>query len=457
MSDLLSIGASGVRAYQTALSTIGENIANVGTTGYTRRTVSLSEVPGTGSISQFGAGNGVLLSAVNRAADTYASTALRATTADLSRTTSGATWLDKIQSALTGNELTTRVTSFFASAQSLAAEPDSSALRTGVVSAAQSAAVAFTATGQAFDQINADMDTAGGQAATDLNSLGASLAQINDGLGRSLPGSTAAAQLMDQRDVILGQMSQLVDVNVQTDTFGRVTVGIGGAAGDAFVKGNQSGTVSYQRNNDGTVGFNVAVNGVTNVLSPNGGTTAGMIDGAQRVAAIRQNLNDVATDFAKTVNDNQAAGYDLAGNKGQPIFAVAPGAAATAMTVSLADGSGIAAAAASAPDAAGNTTTTGTRNAGNLAALQALRTTKGYEASLTALVTDNATAYKQKNTIADAQSAIRDGAETALSSKTGVNLDSEAVDLMRFQQAYSASSRIIQVARDTFQSILDIR
>jgi flagellar hook-associated protein 1 FlgK len=40
---------------------------------------------------------------------------------------------------------------------------------------------------------------------------------------------------------------------------------------------------------------------------------------------------------------------------------------------------------------------------------------------------------------------------------SGVDLDTEAVDLLRYQQAYSASSRIIQVARDTFQSILDIR
>ena len=44
MSDLLSIGASGVRAYQTALSTVSENIANTGNAGYTRRTTALSEV-----------------------------------------------------------------------------------------------------------------------------------------------------------------------------------------------------------------------------------------------------------------------------------------------------------------------------------------------------------------------------------------------------------------------------
>ncbi|WP_447406974.1 flagellar basal body rod C-terminal domain-containing protein, partial [Clostridium perfringens] len=77
--------------------------------------------------------------------------------------------------------------------------------------------------------------------------------------------------------------------------------------------------------------------------------------------------------------------------------------------------------------------------------------------SLAGQITDNATALKQKNTIAAAQTSILSGAQTALSSASGVNLDSEAVDLMRFQQAYSASSRIIQVARETMQSILDIR
>ena len=46
MSDMLSIGASGVRAYQTALATVGENIANVSTVGYARRAVTLNEVAG---------------------------------------------------------------------------------------------------------------------------------------------------------------------------------------------------------------------------------------------------------------------------------------------------------------------------------------------------------------------------------------------------------------------------
>ena len=46
---------------------------------------------------------------------------------------------------------------------------------------------------------------------------------------------------------------------------------------------------------------------------------------------------------------------------------------------------------------------------------------------------------------------------TARDSGSGVDLDSEAVDLLRFQQAYQASSRVIQTARDILQTILEIR
>jgi len=445
MSDMLSIGASGVRAYQAALSTVGENIANVSATGYARRAVNLSEVAaGSGAVSSFGAGNGVILNGITRASDTYSSAALRASTSDLTRTTKGAEWLDRIQGALTGNQLNTRVTSFFASAQSLASEADSSALRTGMLSAASSAAVAFTATGKAFDQIDSDINTAGNQAAQTLTSLGQSMLKINEGLSRAQPGSTAAAQLMDQRDTVLSQMSELADISTKTDVLGRATVSLGGSSGPAFVQGGVSGMVSFARDGNGNANFSVSVGSTTTDITPNGGTIGGISDGAQRVSAIRQTLNAVATDFVAKVNANQTQGKDQAGATGTAMFAT--GAAPTDMSVLLTQGTQIAAGVGG-----------GKRDATNLANLEVTRVSAGFEASLTTLVTDNATAYKQKNTIADAQAAIRDGAATALSSATGVNLDAEAVDLIRFQQAYAASSRVIQVARETMQNILDIR
>ncbi|MET0375024.1 MAG: flagellar hook-associated protein FlgK [Rhizorhabdus sp.] len=447
MSDLLSIGASGVRAYQTALATVGENIANVGSTGYTRRSVNLAEaVGGSGSVNQYGAGNGVVMTGITRSSDVYSSVALRSATSDLSRTTKGADWLDRIQGALTGNALTTRVTSFFASAQSLAAEPNSTALRGGMLSAAASAGIAFTATGKAFDQVDADIDTAGNQAAQTLTSIGESMTRINDGISRALPGSTAAVQLMDQRDNILSQMSELADVSTKMDALGRATVSLAGSSGPPFVQGINSGMVSYNRDTNGKISFSVTVGAVVNRIDANGGALAGISDGAERVAAVRQELDAVASGFVKAVNDNQLAGKDQSGATGIAMLTTGTNPTDISVSTQFTSGSQIATGKGG-----------GVRDASNLADLEATRVSKGYEASLTTLVTGNATAYKQKNTIADAQSAIRDGAATALSTATGVNLDSEAVDLMRFQQAYAASGRVIQIARETMQTILDIR
>jgi flagellar hook-associated protein 1 FlgK len=447
MSDLLSIGASGVRAYQTALSTVGENIANTGVSTYARRTVDLREVTaGQGlAADKSDAGMGVAIGGIARSADQYASAAVRSAGADLSRTATGATWLTRIQSALTGDEVTGRITAFFTAASSLAADPASTALRANLLGTATSTAAAFAATGRAFERIDADFDAAGLNAARDLTSLSTSLARVNDGLGRTQPGTAAAAQLADQRDAILVQMSDRATVSAGFDGVGRATVRLGGPTGATIVSMTDAGSVSYRRNDEGAVAFNVHFDGRETVLSTEGGAIAGLADGAQKIAAARAGLEAVASGFVAAVNTVQVSGDDLDGQPGRPLFAT--GADPTAITMALADGRGIAAAARGG----------GARDASNLSMLQVERIANGFETGTTALVTDTATAISQKGTIADAQTAIRDGAVTTLSNATGVSLDSEAIDLMRFQQAYSASSRVIQVARDTFQSILEIR
>ncbi len=448
MSDLLSIGASGVRAYQTALNVVGENIANVGVAGYTRRTTTMNEVAaGVGVAEKQVAGNGVMLGSIGRAGDTYATTAVRNAGADLARTETSATWLQRIEQTLTGNQLNARVTGFFTSTTALAAEPTSTALRTGVISAAQSAAIAFKATGDAFDQVQTDLDTAGKQTADTLNSLATSLVRVNDGLGRTTPNTAASAQLADQRDSILEQMSAIVDIGVTTDQLGRATVMAGGVNGSPLVVRDVASTVTYARTG-ANVSLTVYAGGgaAPGQLVPNGGALAGIVEGAERIASARDQLDTVATAFVSQINDVQATGEDLTQTTGTPLFS-APATDPTDIKVLLTDGKQIAAALPGK----------GARNGANLTGFEEARFAGGFEAKLTALVNDNATAYKQKSVIADAQTAIRDGAATALTSKTGVNIDSEAIDLMRFQQAYQASSRVIQVARDTFQSILEIR
>ncbi|HEX8382293.1 MAG TPA: flagellar hook-associated protein FlgK [Sphingomonas sp.] len=446
MSDLLSIGASGVRAYQTALTTVSENIANTGVEGYSRRQVALREVQVTGGLASGGMTNGLGVSAAGivRSSDVYAGEAVRAAASDVSRTEVGAKWLDGIEDALTGDRLSERLTGFFASSRALGAEPASSALRAGMLGAAESAAAAFTATGRAVDQVAADLDTNANQSARDLTQLAGTLAKINLGLGRTQRDTAAAAQLSDQRDQVLEQMSALIDLKANFDAYGRATVRLGGRNGPVMVDAARSGQLSYARAG-GAVALTLSFGGEGGVVDPQGGALAGIVDAAQRINDTRRQLDAVATRFATDVNGVQAAGQDVNGVAGRPIFAA--NGSPTELGVAMTDPSGIAAAGVGG----------GPRDGTNLNRFEALRTATGAEASATALVTDNATALRQRLAIADAQGAIRDGAVTARASLSGVDLDNEAVDLLRFQQAYQASSRVIQVARETFNSILEIR
>ncbi len=448
MSDLLNIGASGVRAYQTALSTVADNIANTSTPGYTRRTTDMTEIGAAAGVLNNNAvntGNGVLVTGLSRSADQFRSADVRTANADLARSETGIDWLGRIQTALTGNQLGDQLTSFFTSVNAVAADPTATTPRSAMLESASATANAFTATGKALDSVASDLDSTADNATTTLDSLGAALAKVNDGLGRSADGSAASAALLDQRDQLLEQMSAITDVNVSTDAVGRATVRLGGTSGPLFVGGTEAGNVTYVRNDSGAVSFAVHRAGTSASFSPSGGALAGIADAATRITGARDQLDSIATSFITGVNAVQAQGRDLNGNPGAAMFAA--GTSPTDISLALTDPSGIAAAAVGG----------GQRDNSNLANFATLRSSGGFEAGTTALISDNAATLAARQQVATAQTAIQAGAVSARDSVSGVNLDSEAVDLMRFQQAYSASSRVIQVARDALQSILDIK
>jgi len=89
MSDLLSIGRSGVLAYRAALSATGENVANAETEGYNRRTVTLKESSVSGSSNyQYRAATtfgGTDLASVQRVYDDYKASFVRLSVSDAAR------------------------------------------------------------------------------------------------------------------------------------------------------------------------------------------------------------------------------------------------------------------------------------------------------------------------------------------------------------------------------------
>src|SRR3546814_4573861 len=107
MSDLLGLGAAGVRAYQTALDIIGENISNANVAGYARRQAVVTENPSAGTgytlVRDVKAGSGVNVSGVLRAYNSSFTNDARTAAVDYARAAAKEGWLAQIQSYLTNS------------------------------------------------------------------------------------------------------------------------------------------------------------------------------------------------------------------------------------------------------------------------------------------------------------------------------------------------------------------
>jgi flagellar hook-associated protein 1 FlgK len=102
--------------------------------------------------------------------------------------------------------------------------------------------------------------------------------------------------------------------------------------------------------------------------------------------------------------------------------------------------------------------TADSRNAVALAALQTKSTmiggTASYQEAYAQLVSEVGNKASEVSSMATSQQAAADQADSARKSVSGVNLDEEAANLIKYQQAYQASAKVISIASKLFDQIL---
>ena len=104
--------------------------------------------------------------------------------------------------------------------------------------------------------------------------------------------------------------------------------------------------------------------------------------------------------------------------------------------------------------------TSDNRNASLLADLQVTNTLNGgtasYQAAYAQLTSLLGNTAREMQISAEAQDTIALRARETQQAMSGVNLDEEAANLLRYQQAYQASGKVIQIASTLFETILEI-
>ena len=448
MSDLLGLGLSGLRAYRTALGAVGENVANAETEGYTRRQAVLTPgvtggarlTPYYGDSFVFG---GVKVQGIDRAWDMFKASEMRHASSAAGRTAVREQWLTGIETALDDGPfgVGARITAFFNAADDLAATPGETFGRSQLLAKLDEVAGAFRGNAEALSRLSSGIADAAQIEAARVNDAVSALAKLNATLRVAAPGGAVRAAIEDDRDRLINSIAERIGVVASVNPDGTTQLTLADPPGSVLVSPTESSSFAFAVAADGRLSLQVTNGTGTAAVVPSSGKLAGLMESADAAAARLADLDTLALDFAAQINSWSASGFDSAGNPGQDLLEAPTGA--LTMRSLVTDPALVPAARA------------GVAN-GNLLALDALRGAGGVERRWTSLVANHAQALSSAKSEHAAATAWRENSFGALDAVTGVDLDREAADLLRFQQAYSAAARIIQVGRETVQDILNI-
>ena len=442
-SDLLSIAASGARAARGALDVTAQNIANASSEGYVRRSLRISEVAASGGAGRVGdiSLSGSRIVEIKRNADSFAQAEVRRTQSDLMRANAELGGLRNIERAIEQSGVYAAIVEFEAALQHLAGDPVEPSRRAQVLAEATTMANKFNITAISLDAASEGLQFNARSAAEDINLVAEELARTNLRLARAGAGSSDRAALLDQRDQLLERLSSQAAIATSFAPDGGVAVTIGANPARQLVSGGTAAIFSAAVIPDGTLQFDV--DGMPTEM------TGGALGGAQaallEVSLVRTRLDSLAESLAATVNGAQANGVALDGTAGQAIFA---GTTAANLRVQLQNGAGI----GTAPAGAG----AGSRDPQNLADLRLALATSAPAGGLSNLLFEVSSKVSGRSLTQSALETIASSARVTLEQQSGVDLDAEAVNLIRFQQAFQASGRAMQTASDIFDTLLGI-
>lgn len=440
-----SIALQSLQATQGALSATTDNIANVNTPGFTRRrAVLMEEIPEVQQGITYG--RGVRLQGIESVRDEMLDLRLDAEAQDHGAAQAKVDALQPLDASLSDldNGLTTRLTAFFNSLSTLAAQPTSVPMRQSALTAASNLVTGFNQTSQNVTQMRANLDYQVAQSVADINQRVDEIARLNSEVNRMQSIGGDASAYLDQRTTAIQELSELADVAiVQSDDGLTITTG----RGTALVVGGNSYALQSSPDPDGHQRVLSAGTDITSEFA--GGKLGAQLSVRDHdMLATLNDLDSVAFAFGNAVNQAHALGFDLNGDAGGQFFTVGSSAAGTAASIGIALTDPRAIAASSNGDAGSN---------GNLASLGGVEGTaliNGQSAGdfLSGICFRVGSAASESQSQLEATESIQAQLESQRAGISGVSLDEEAANLMRFQRAYQAAARVI----DTANQMLDL-
>lgn len=464
MSNLLSglnTALQTMLANQAAIQTVEHNVANANVPGYHRQEAPMQAArayapaglyTSTTSAGQIGAG--VIVDKITRFKQEIFDASFRNQSAQAAYWTEGRDWIGQIENRmgeLGDTGLPAQLDAFWAGWRGLESDPTNPTLRAQLLERSNTLATAFNQRTQTLDQMRREMDGSVATLVGQINTAAKRVAQLNGDIGAVQATGQEPNDLMDERDRLIEDLARMTGAESHLQDNGQVLVSI---RGQALVVGSKSFDLQAQR--DSGAPFLTQISWVDHPevdFSPPKSQLAAVLDGRDEWIVEQQNgLDALANTLATWVNGRHTAGFDLNGDPGVNFFS-GSGAAHIGVNQAIQDDPNLIAAAGSA-SAPGDGS-----NAAALANLQFEGEPAGNTVTINDLYHQQITGLGLKLQSADKQAGAHElliqALEQQRQSVSGVSLDEEAANLVKFQRTYQAAARLMTAVDEMLDRVIN--
>lgn len=458
----LYIGSSGLSINQKGIEVTGNNVANINTEGYTKQTLEVSSSPALEFSGQM-IGSGATVSGISRETNTFINKQLSEKTAEYGEENAKNIILAEIEQVIDVEEgsLSSTIDDFFDAWQELSSNPSATLERQQVMQVGENLAEDLqsmvNSLNSVTNSINEDIE---GKVST-LNRQLKELADLNVQIVSAESTGISANALRDQRDLLLGEISELAGVTSYPESNGMISIQLPG--GQPLVTGDSVSTLNATWAS-GSLNISLTSGASTSQLDADSfdGELGGMLEiRDEYVPELIDQLDILAYNLATSVNSVHNSGVDLNGNSGIDFFTFsASGAdpwsgAASSLSMALTDTSEVAAGTTAAP----NNQPGDNENTLNMVALKDSSVINGnstftdYFASIAAdvglTVSQNSAALESaEDTLVQLQN-MRD-------SISGVSTDEEMLLLVQYQSGYEAAARYLTAVDEMLDILMTL-
>ena len=474
----LETGVRGLRAHQLALQVTGQNITNADTPGYSRQIAMMQttapytvpSVYGTSGPGQIG--TGVEVTQIIRMRDDFIDLQLRGETSLKGRWAMRQSTLEHLEVVInepSDSSISARLNQLWDSLNELAVRAEDSSVRAAVVEDAVVFAQTVRHTHQQLVDLKADLNEQLTILVGNVNTIAKQIAALNEVIAKVKGTGQEPNDLMDQREQLVQKLSELTNVSVVTDAYGRFNVSI---SGGALVSGDTYSQLAVVKN--------MANNGMYEVVWEHGGSPVyinnGKIKGLlemrdEEVDYYIESLNDFARELAENFNAVHRSGYGLLDSTGVNFFinnaTGSPwGIDASNIEVNPEVAADLKLVAASIdlyspPDVPDHGGAPGNGvNAQKLANVinrdllmsnQTFTITEFYNGLIAKLGID----AEKANSTLENQETLINYLQDRQESVAGVSMDEELTNMIKFQNAYNASARYVTTIDEMLEKLIN--